>query len=798
MILVAILFAGLLRPLATNANAASSGQYPPYPNIEYNYSDSVSCGTIRYISQITGDNLFNWNYWPAGNFGEYRGPGRECGTACISMALSYVGINETPKAMLELYEGYTQFIGWDGTTHTSLAGYATSEAMSNYINGNGRYSPPVIHIPGYSSDGHYVLVAGKISDDTFQILDPAARKVTAMTIHGSSATYVKDGATVYDVIDQVHQWYNPNATQTIMVTFHANGGSCSTGTKTIVAGATIGSLPTATRPNYDFLGWYTAIDGGTKVTESTTFSANTTVYAHWAESTVTVRYYDAYGSVWKTEHTVAGGEYTLAGSYPTISDGYFSGWSYDKGASFFDVRPGESICVKRTVDLYPVYVTHAQAISGNAVFIYNIDDFKDEHYTIASSNQQVEIRVDTSYWTDWSSYSTTPIDSSDAVEVKTAPMYRYYYFLCPSCGAHEPFSGISDCGANIPGSAWHEQWFTTAYSQSNYQTFSYTNAKYYTTSLGDGQLWIFSSGNLYDTEIGTIDADGNSEVITTGYSSRSYVQQYSTISKIVMAYVISRTECAHQYTAVVTPPSCEEMGYTTYTCVKCGNQYTDNYVDALGHSWDGGVITREPTSALPGMKTYTCTRCGKTRDESIPATGKRNPFVDVAEGRFYYAPVLWAVEQGITSGMDATHFDPEGNCTRGQVVAFLWRAMGCPEPRGTSNPFVDVKPGRFYYKAVLWAAENGITAGMDATHFAPDATVTRGQFVTFLWRAEGKPTASGNNPFADVASKRFYYSAVLWAAENNITAGMAPGQFMPERTCTRGQVVTFLYRDLAK
>ena len=177
---------------------------------------------------------------------------------------------------------------------------------------------------------------------------------------------------------------------------------------------------------------------------------------------------------------------------------------------------------------------------------------------------------------------------------------------------------------------------------------------------------------------------------------------------------------------------------------------------------------------------------------------RNNPFVDVAQGRFYYKPVLWAVENGITSGMDATHFMPERSCTRGQVVTFLWRAMGEPEPRSTSCPFVDVGAGRFYYKAVLWAYENGITAGMDATHFAPEDTVTRGQFVTFLWRAEGKPAASGSNPFTDVNSGRFYYNAVLWAAQNGITSGMTPTTFAPDRTCTRGQVVTFLYRDLAE
>ena len=174
-----------------------------------------------------------------------------------------------------------------------------------------------------------------------------------------------------------------------------------------------------------------------------------------------------------------------------------------------------------------------------------------------------------------------------------------------------------------------------------------------------------------------------------------------------------------------------------------------------------------------------------------------NPFTDVAEGRFYYNPVLWAVDKGITSGMTPTTFQPDATCTRGQVVTFLWRAVGSPEPKSGSCPFVDVAEGRYYYKAVLWAYENGITAGMDATHFMPESTVTRGQSVTFLWRTQGKPTPGSSNPFVDVKQGAFYYNAVLWAAANGVTAGMDATHFGTEQGCTRGQVVTFLYRCFA-
>ena len=172
-----------------------------------------------------------------------------------------------------------------------------------------------------------------------------------------------------------------------------------------------------------------------------------------------------------------------------------------------------------------------------------------------------------------------------------------------------------------------------------------------------------------------------------------------------------------------------------------------------------------------------------------------NPFEDVFEEDYYYDPVLWAVNEGITNGMDATHFAPEGTCTRAQIVTFLWRANGSPTAGGT-NPFTDVPDDAWYTNAVLWAVENGITTGTSATTFSPDAGCTRGQVATFLWRSQGQPSVNGENIFADIAPGAYYYDAVLWAVANGITNGMGEGLFAPDATCTRGQIVTFLYRAM--
>ena len=174
-----------------------------------------------------------------------------------------------------------------------------------------------------------------------------------------------------------------------------------------------------------------------------------------------------------------------------------------------------------------------------------------------------------------------------------------------------------------------------------------------------------------------------------------------------------------------------------------------------------------------------------------PQTGV---FVDVATGSYYEDAVDWAVENGITKGTDDTHFSPDGICTRAQAVTFLWRTAGSPKPETRAMPFTDVPVGSYYYDAVLWAVENGITKGTSDTTFSPNMTCTRAQIVAFLWRSEKSPAAGTANPFADVKSTAYYADAVLWAVKENITKGTTSTTFSPNADCTRAQIVTFLWR----
>ena len=242
---------------------------------------------------------------------------------------------------------------------------------------------------------------------------------------------------------------------------------------------------------------------------------------------------------------------------------------------------------------------------------------------------------------------------------------------------------------------------------------------------------------------------------------------------------------------------CENGGY-----ISGGGAYTlDSFAQAGAYPYDGCTFegwyigdVLVSTEAEYRFQVKEDTDLTARFSGSRPAPPTVNPFLDVPSDAFYYEPVLWAVENGITTGVTEDLFNPAGQCMRAMVVTFLWRAAGEPEPISKSNPFVDVDESEFFYKPVLWAVENGITNGMDATHFAPYDMCNRAQVVTFLWRAMGEPASDAEAGFSDVENGKFYTEAVQWAVEQNITNGMGDGTFGIGRICNRAQVVTFLYR----
>lgn len=236
----------------------------------------------------------------------------------------------------------------------------------------------------------------------------------------------------------------------------------------------------------------------------------------------------------------------------------------------------------------------------------------------------------------------------------------------------------------------------------------------------------------------------------------------------------------HRYDNIVTAPTCTKDGYTTHTCSACKDSYKDSETKKTGHIIEYGV----------------CKIC-KGRFS--------NPFYDVNGSDWFYSAVMWAFYNNpiVTTGVDATHFAPSDPCTRAQVVTFLWRAAGRPEPAGSGKTFSDVPNTNQYapyYKAIQWAVENGITKGTgNGSTFSPNATVTRAEFVTFLWRYAGEPAPKNlSTSFNDVDANQFYYKAVLWAAENSVTTGVDTTHFAPGAFCKRSEVVMFLFRAFSK
>ena len=352
--------------------------------------------------------------------------------------------------------------------------------------------------------------------------------------------------------------------------------------------------------------------------------------------------------------------------------------------------------------------------------------------------------------------------------------------------------------------------------------------------------------------------------------------------------------CDHKYKLTENTATCLEDGTATYTCIKCGDSYTESvaatghsfttkassnkatdatctaaatyYVrcdncdavsnsvtvpvgDANGHSPAAAVRENEVAATCAAAGSYDevvyCSVCNaeisrtqKTIDKlqhdfgnnleyckngcgtknpnyvppynpphkpsvkpnptpSKPETPE-NPFVDVKKDDYYYDAVIWAVGKGIAKGVTDTTFQPNASCTRAEMVTFLYRAAGSPEPTNKVNPFTDVAEDSYYYKAVLWAVEKGIAKGTSETTFSPNDTCTRGQTVAFLYRYANSPAVSGSNSFADVSETAYYYNATLWAMSEKVTEGTSATTFSPNDLCTRGQIVTFLYRYMGK
>ena len=251
----------------------------------------------------------------------------------------------------------------------------------------------------------------------------------------------------------------------------------------------------------------------------------------------------------------------------------------------------------------------------------------------------------------------------------------------------------------------------------------------------------------------------------------------------------------------VTTPSKSENGGVAVSSknARKGDTVTVTVTPDAGYQLDKLTITDKNGKELKltdkGNGKYSFTMPdGKVEVKAVFAKKvETSPFVDVSADSYYNQAVRWAQEKGITDGISSDLFGPEQPCTRSQIVTFLWRAAGSPEPKSTAAGMTDVVPGSYYAKAVAWAVENGITSGTAEGTFSPDATCTRAQAVTFLARAQNAK-ATGKTAFSDVPADSYFADAVAWAQANGVTTGTSETTFSPDSDCTRAQIVTFLYR----
>ena len=288
---------------------------------------------------------------------------------------------------------------------------------------------------------------------------------------------------------------------------------------------------------------------------------------------------------------------------------------------------------------------------------------------------------------------------------------------------------------------------------------------------------------------------GNNTTLTTAVESNVYTYSFvytAPSSSGSSGYYVS-TPSKTEHGTVTVSPRYADKGDTVTVTVKPDSGYV------LGSLTVTDSKGNELTLTDKGNGKYTFVMpAGKVEVKaSFAKEIETSPFADVATDAYYYEAVKWAVGKGITTGVGNDLFAPEQPCTRAQIVTFLWRAAGSPEPMGTASGMTDVVSGSYYEKAVAWAIENGVTTGTTATTFSPDATCTRAQAVTFLARALSAK-ASGAAEFSDVPADSYFADAVAWAAANGVTEGIGGGLFGSDNDCTRGQIVTFLYRAYNK
>ena len=422
------------------------------------------------------------------------------------------------------------------------------------------------------------------------------------------------------------------------------------------------------------------------------------------------------------------------------------------------------------VNYNTTYVNIWYDVTGElGIYLKSGQSYKFQFYTISNGKE---------YWSPIISFATAHTHNYASKVVQPTCTAQGYTMHTCSCGNSYKDSYVNALGHSYSGGAC---------TRCGQKDPNYTQTSGVSYVLSDGVLTVSGSGECTNAWMNNYSPNNVTKiVIGSGITSigRAAFQGCAYVKSVDIANGVTKI-CRGAFTqcwaleSVIIPTSVNTIEMAAFGTTISGSTMDDVYYCGSAAQWGRISIGEHNDSLLKASFHY-------NYDPNMN-------FTDVAPGSYCYDAVQWAVANGITNGTDATHFSPNAGCTRGQVVTFLWRAAGEPTVGGNVG-FVDVAPGSYCYEAVKWAVANGITKGTDATHFSPNATCTRGQVVTFMYRAEGEPAVGGSNGFVDVAAGSYCYNAVQWAVANGITKGTDATHFSPNATCTRGQVVTFLYR----
>lgn len=656
----------------------------------------------------------------------------------------------------------------------------------------------------YTEDKGTITIASGL-----EIKSPIGGKIVAS--EDASAIYEEDGTTpATNVVIGIAKKYT--------VIYNTNGGSA-------VDSATVSEGHKLTAPNapakdgYTFHGWYKdAVFTNSWNFDTDTVTGNTTLYAKWAE---TAKLYGISGTVYASDGTT-----TASGVSVKLMKGdkqVASATSDSNGAySFTGVAPG----------VYNIVAEKDDTTQTTLVIVTNHNE-TDKNVTLPQSKVNSKLTVNG---------ADTPDVVAGGLD-KEAAAVKGANSSATSVKVEMTVESKSDTEVNSTDK-------TNIETSASGKTLEYLDIK--VTKTVDGtESAITTTANMMEIII-PYDMTGKSNITVYrnhGDSATAFTQlstrpesgaadgtyYLDTVNHLIYVYTQNFSTYAIGYNTQSGGGSGSGGSSSGGSSSSSGGSSSGNSSTISTPSAKNGTVSVSPKSASKGttvtvtvtpdkgyvLETLTVTDAsGKKLDLKNLGSGKYsftmpaskvevkatfmedntmlNYFVDVPASAYYYDAVLWAAEQGITGGTDATHFSPDGVCTRAQAVTFLWRAAGSPAPSATAMPFTDVADDSYYYNAVLWAIENGITVGTSSTTFSPNLNCSRAQIVTFLWRSEKSPAAGSVNPFTDVSTDAYYADAVLWAVKESVTSGTSPAAFSPDADCTRAQIVTFIYRTLAE